>query len=685
MAREHPGKIMGNKKVHAVPMENEEEYRVLLNDSPDSVTILDADGRILFLNKASAERFGKSPSQVTNKLIWEFMPKKNTPFTVANLKKVIKTGKGQRINESVNINNALRWHGITLTRMKNYASGTGAVMAISVDTTDLKNAEEKLRESEEKYRVLVEESKNPIFSITPEGRYGYANRSFADAVGLPQESILSKNSRNEYPKREADMRYVALSDAFDTNNTTYNEIRVPTPHGDRYYTVAVVPIMGNNGQKSFTICTAKDVTEHKRAEQEFNEKTEQLRISNEQFMAVNGGLRANTEEMDETAEEPVKPEPGHTSTVILGSAGEGIFSLNPKGIITSVNPAAAKMLGWKESEIVGKDAHGVIHENKRAGVRDSRNKCPLYNAYAKGIAIKHGDGIFSKRDGTSLPVEYVCTPIRERGDYLGSIITFSDVAMRRRFGGLPDKQGDEIEKLVEERTRKLQNQMKKVDELLAIKEEYIGNIAHELKTPLSVIMGNLYLLKDAPSKDAKMANVISVLERNSERINHSINQMLQLSRHSQVEIRNEPVDFKELAENVYKEYTTLAKMKGIALALDAKPVTVIGDKTLLQLALSNLVGNAVKFTNAGSIRMRISAKGNVALFSVSDTGIGMGADIVRKVGEKFFKADPNAPGSGIGISVVNQIAAKHNGSMFIKSALGKGSTFELAIPMGEHE
>ncbi|HQT45458.1 MAG TPA: PAS domain-containing protein, partial [Candidatus Micrarchaeota archaeon] len=148
--------ITQQAKVQAVLDENEERYKVLLDSSPDSITILDAEGRILFLNKRSAARFHKSPAQLVGRLIWDFVPPKTAPFTAAAIKKAIRTGKGGAASGYIKLGKAAHWFDITLTPVRNPSGKISSVMVISVDNTERKRAEDAVRESEAHFRNLFD-------------------------------------------------------------------------------------------------------------------------------------------------------------------------------------------------------------------------------------------------------------------------------------------------------------------------------------------------------------------------------------------------------------------------------------------------------------------------------------------------------------------------------------------------
>ena len=137
---------------------------------------------------------------------------------------------------------------------------------------------------------------------------------------------------------------------------------------------------------------------------------------------------------------PSDPEPSPTvetlerrNQLILRCAGEGIYGLDRDGMTTFVNPAAAEMLGWTADELVGKPQHDTIHHSEPDGSTFPREDCPIYSAFNDGKVHRVDDEVFWRKDGTSMPVEYVSTPIRdEAGELAGAVVTFNDITERKR-------------------------------------------------------------------------------------------------------------------------------------------------------------------------------------------------------------------------------------------------------------
>ena len=133
--------------------------------------------------------------------------------------------------------------------------------------------------------------------------------------------------------------------------------------------------------------------------------------------------------------------------LILESAGEGIYGLDSKGNTTFVNPAAARMIGWEAEELIGKSQHKILHHTKPDGSPYPNYECPIYAAFKDGKVHKVNDEVFWRKDGTSFPVEYVSTPIREKGKLVGAVVVFRDITKEKIAEEKLKNAYDELEKL----------------------------------------------------------------------------------------------------------------------------------------------------------------------------------------------------------------------------------------------
>jgi PAS domain S-box-containing protein len=166
------------------------------------------------------------------------------------------------------------------------------------DITEQKKAEDALKESEQKHRILLDESSDPIFSFYPDGTYRYVNRAFAEGVGKSVDQILGKKIWDIFPQDEAEKRFSALRTVFASGNRHEFEVRVPRPDGDRYYITTIVPVKDDTGTVVSAICSSKEITARKQVEEALWQANKKLNLLSgvtrhdirNQLFALNGFL-----------------------------------------------------------------------------------------------------------------------------------------------------------------------------------------------------------------------------------------------------------------------------------------------------------------------------------------------------------------------------------------------------------
>ncbi len=230
---------------------------------------------------------------------------------------------------------------------------------------------------------------------------------------------------------------------------------------------------------------------------------------------------------------------------------------------------------------------------------------------------------------------------------------------------------------VERRTKKLKYELGRVKELSDAKDAFIRNAVHELKNPLSVIINSLFIFKDvAPAgKEKEWSELFDILRRNTDKLMHMVEQMLQLSRLGSIVHKSDAVDLTTLLRRVYKENLPVAKAKRIAFELNQKPAVVIGDEELMGLAINNLVARILEFTPKGKVRLSVSKSGSSILISIYSSEVMLS----KSDQHKLFDPHANIPFAGIGVTLAKAIIEEHNGSIGVRNA--KGSTFEIVLPM----
>ena len=359
--------------------------------------------------------------------------------------------------------------------------------------------------------------------------------------------------------------------------------------------------------------------------------------------------------------------------LILDSAGEGIFGLDREGRITFINPAAAQMLGWTVEELVGQAGHPMIHHTRPDGSVYPPEDCPIYGALRDGTTGTVDDEVFWRKDGSSFPVEYTSTPLREDGRLAGAVVTFADITERKR--------SEETFRHAFDRERQAVERLQQVDEM---KNSFLSAVSHELRTPLSAVLGYALTLKqdevNLPAEER--AELLGRLAANAQKLQRLLADLLDVDRLERgiIEPRRHSVDVGELARRIARE----VEVPGRTIEVQAEPVVAPVDGPKVERIVENLLVNAAKHTPPGSpVRLRVDrAEGGVRIM-VEDRGNGVPDHLKESVFRPFERGPgklAHAPGTGIGLSLVARFAELHGGRAWVEDRSGGGASFRVFLP-----
>ncbi|MEA2221280.1 MAG: hypothetical protein QOJ35_3906, partial [Solirubrobacteraceae bacterium] len=343
--------------------------------------------------------------------------------------------------------------------------------------------------------------------------------------------------------------------------------------------------------------------------------------------------------------------------LILDAAGDGIVGTDARGRITFVNPAGARMIGHAPGELRGRDAHKVMHHTRPDGSPYPVRECPTHMALQDG-KVRHCDqDLYWRKDGTSFAVEYTCTPIVDGGRILGAVAVFHDISERR--------------------------------ELERVKDEFTSVVSHELRTPLTSIRGSLGLLESGvlgPLPDGAQ-RMIQIAVQNTDRLVRLINDILDLERldSDAMHLRDCTCDAAQLIAGATEAMLPAAVAADVTLTVDAVPAAFQGDPDRLIQTLTNLIGNAVKFSPpGGTVQISSERRSDEILFSVRDGGRGIPADKLETIFGRFQQIDSSDSrqngGTGLGLAISRSIVEHHGGRIWALSAPDAGSTFSFSVP-----
>ncbi|HEY8631400.1 MAG TPA: HAMP domain-containing sensor histidine kinase [Gaiellaceae bacterium] len=223
-----------------------------------------------------------------------------------------------------------------------------------------------------------------------------------------------------------------------------------------------------------------------------------------------------------------------------------------------------------------------------------------------------------------------------------------------------------------------------------VTDEFVALISHELRTPLTTIIGYLELTLDDAELAEEHRRYLEIVDHSAARLLKLMDNLLLVAQieAGALEIRAGELDLAAVARKAVNEAQACAAAKGIALTSGTDAVALVhADKGRMFQVFDNLVSNAIKFTpEGGDVRVSVAGAGGMVRLEVVDTGIGIAADDQPRLFERFFRtstvAEQQLPGTGLGLYIVRAIVEAHGGSITVRSELGEGTSFSVALPVG---
>jgi PAS domain S-box-containing protein len=338
--------------------------------------------------------------------------------------------------------------------------------------------------------------------------------------------------------------------------------------------------------------------------------------------------------------------------------------------VTSWNPMAEKLFGYTQEEAVGRHVDDLV-ANDPAMRQDAQAITEQLLATDRAQATAKR----TRKDGSLIDVEVLALPVVVAGEkvgYLGMYVDVSELQQARREA-------------------EAANQAKSI---------FLANMSHELRTPLNAILGFSQLMDRAPNLTAEQQENLTIINRSGEHLLALINDVLEMSKieAGRVTLTETAFDLHGLLDGLEEMFRLRAADGGLTLSFhraEGVPRYVVADEGKLRQVLSNLLGNAVKFTYEGGVALRVAAQREATLpdrqvlrFEVEDTGPGIPPDEVEAVFDPFVQAAGGdlasaraREGTGLGLSISRQFARLMGGDIVVSSELGEGSLFQFEVPV----
>ncbi|QHI68151.1 PAS domain S-box protein [Tichowtungia aerotolerans] len=615
---------------------SEERLRAIFQNSPDPMFIEDENGMILDANPQACQMQGMAYDELIGKNVLSLVPEDHRESLEKDFPKWF-TGELRRYEGAT-----LRSDGSTVSVEVIGApmryDGRLAVLLQVRDMSERKRAEIALKESEARYRSLIEVQNSLIVRMDPEGRFTFVNEAFCRFVGRSRGELIGRFFLPYTYHEDLEQPKQALADLVSgARSVVITEHRVRSNNGIAWINWEQTAIFNESGRVVEVQAVGRDVTERRRIHDALQESEKRLRFLFEEIphIAVQG----------------------------YNSNHEVIFW----------NRASEHLYNYSRSEALGKKIEDLLApDDQREEFVESIDQWVTVGQ-SKGT----GEMIKKRADGEPVAV------------YSTRLATWNKSGEREMY--VVDIDLSELKRANSELVKAKQF----AERANRAKSEFLANMSHEIRTPMNGVMGMTSLLLDSGLDDEQKDLAQTVLDSTKELLT-IIDELLDISRieAGEVRLQMEPFCPRETVEKVVALFADRAAGKNVDLSVAIHPdvpAKMMGDAGRIRQVLINLVGNALKFTDDGHIQIRMQVerpeKGWNLLVDVKDTGIGMGPNLQKRVFDKFTQGDSSSTrlhgGAGLGLAITKQLVELMGGRISVSSAIGQGTTFAFNILLSD--
>jgi PAS domain S-box-containing protein len=605
----------------------EEEISILaqaLRSINECVSITDLENKFIFMNQSFLRTYGYSENELIGQHV-EIVRSQSNPSELGE-QIFSRTASGGWNGEVLNKRKDGSEFPVYLSTKIIYDKDGNNLgrVGIASDITERKQSEEALRESEGIYESFINSISDMVFLKDDQFKHIVANIPLADFYGKIPAEIIGKTDFDLSPEDAAIQCHQSDLCALNSNSIIVTEEAI----GDRFFETTKFPVALKNN-KFGVGGIIKDVTGHKHDEEEI-------------FMLAQS----------------------------LKSINECVSITDMEDTILFVNESFLKTYGFNENELIGKNMSVVRSLNNSAELVKDILPATLSGEWK-------GELLNKRKDGTEFPIYLSTTIIFDKDSKpLGLIGVASDITGRKRA------------------EKELINAKEQAELASKLKDSFIANISHEIRTPLTGILGMTGLIKDIYQSNIKKEDEVLFegIDVSSNRIIRTIDMILNYSRLyvGEFNIKLDKINISLICANLVKEFNTTAKNKSLDLSFqnNCGDTAIFADEFSISMAISNLIDNAIKFTNKGFVKLILNKGiGDEIILEVKDTGIGIDKDYLNYLFEPYRQEQMEYgrayEGIGLGLAIVKKVLDLNKCALNVESQKGEGTTFSIYFGKGE--
>jgi two-component system, sensor histidine kinase and response regulator len=383
--------------------------------------------------------------------------------------------------------------------------------------------------------------------------------------------------------------------------------------------------------------------------------------------------------------ERARAEAWEMEAMLLEASPDATLVLGSDEVLRRVNRQTEAMFGYSRDELVGQPFWMLVPDRRRQIHSDN------LASYAAGKPVPQAgcDAIGLRRNGDEFPASIALSPVFTKQEQL-FIVTVRDMTERHKIEEqLADRARDlaSANQRLIETNEALERAKEKAEDATRLKTQFLANVSHEIRTPMNGIIGMAEIMLYT-TLDEEQRECLETIRLSAGSLLGIINDILDFSQieAGRLAVRPAPVDIRAALERSLKPLAVSACRKGLSMTSEiagSVPKTVLTDWLRLQQILTNIVGNAIKFSVRGGISLSVDYRDEMLSFHVSDTGIGIAEEQKERIFEAFVQADGSSTrtfgGAGLGLAISSQLARLLGGEIHLRSVLGEGSTFSFTV------